>query len=287
MAPLFSPAMQGAGRPKESGPQVGHRIGQYELQSVLGEGAMGVVFRACRDPEGESVAVKVLRDELAEDALYRGRFRREARIASEVTHERIVPVVDFGEASGRLYIVSLYVQGVPLSVRIASEGKLTLAEAMRVLDDVSSALEALAERDLVHRDVKPANVIIDEFGSASLTDFGLARGVADTVLTKTGAVAGTVDYLAPELIRGQQASAASDVYALGCLLYECLSGAPPFAGRSYVDTLIAHIQEEAPNLDYVPENVSAAVLEALAKEPAERPAATAYARLVRRSAQTA
>jgi serine/threonine protein kinase len=262
------------------------------LVSVLGQGAMGIVFRARRETGGERVALKVLRDELAEDELYRRRFEREARIASEVTHEHIVPVVDFGKASGRLYIASRYVPGVPLSARIASEGTLSLAEAIRVARHVSGALEALNARGLVHRDVKPANVMVDERGAAALTDFGLARGMADTVLTKTGAVVGTVDYLAPELIRGQRASHSSDVYALGCLLYECLTGAPPFAGRSYVDTLVAHVREEPRRLSdlrpELPEKVSWAVLKALAKEPAERPpTASAYARLLRASAQTA
>lgn len=253
---------------------------------------MGIVFRAHREADGESVALKVLRDELAEDELYRRRFEREARIASEVTHKHIVRVVDFGQASGRLYIASRYVPGIPLSARIAAEGTLSLTEALRVARDISGALEALNVHGLVHRDVKPANVMVDERGAAALTDFGLARGTADTVLTKTGAVVGTVDYLAPELIRGQPASHSSDVYALGCLLYECLTGAPPFAGRSYVDTLLAHVRDEPRSLSNlradVPESVSWAVLKALAKEPAERPpSANAYARLLRASAQTA
>ena len=251
---------------------------------------MGIVFRARREPDGETVALKVLRDELVGDELYRRRFEREARIASEVTHEHIVPVVDFGEASGRLYIASLYVVGDPLSARIASEGTLSLADSLRVVRDVAGALGALRARGLVHRDVKPANVMVDERGASALTDFGLARGTADTVLTRTGAVVGTVDYLAPELIRGRPASHASDVYALGCLLYECLTGAPPFAGRSYVDTLLAHVRDEPRSLSDLrsdlPESVSWAALKALAKEPDERPpTASSYARLLRVSAE--
>lgn len=251
---------------------------------------MGIVFRAQREPEGESVALKILRDELAGDELYRRRFQREARIASEVVHEHVVPVLDFGHASGWLYIAALYVRGVSLSERIASVGKLSLREALRLVRDLSGALEALHARGLVHRDVKPANVMVDERGAAALTDFGLARGVADTVLTKTGAVVVTVDYLAPELIRGQPANGASDLYALGCVLYECLAGAPPFADKAYVETLLAHVRDDPRPLTELradlTDSVSWAVLKALEKDPAQRPqSASAYARLLRASAQ--
>ena len=266
-------------------------LGPYRLLALLGQGQMGVVFRARRETDDSSVALKILRDELAGDDLYRRRFEREARIASELAHEHVVPVVDFGEASGRLYIAALYVRGVSLLERIASQGVLSLAEALRLVSDLSGALEALHARGLVHRDVKPANVMIDERGAAALTDFGLARGVADTVLTKTGMVVGTVDYLAPELIRGQPASHSSDIYALGCVVYECLAGAPPFADKAYVETLLAHVRDEPRDLSELrpdlSESVSWTVLKALAKDPGQRPpTATAYARLLRASAQT-
>lgn len=274
----------------EREPRLGEELGPYRLLELLGQGQMGVVFRASRETDGESVALKVLRDELAEDELYRRRFEREARIASELVNDHVVPVVDFGEASGRLYIAALYVRGVPLSERIGAQGPLSLPEALRLVSDLADALEALHAGGLVHRDVKPANVMVDEGGAAALTDFGLARGVADTVLTKTGMVVGTVDYLAPELIRGEQADRSSDVYALGCLVYECLAGAPPFAGRTFVDTLLAHVRDEPRDLTELradlSESVSWTVLKALAKDPAERPeTATAYARFLRASAQ--
>jgi serine/threonine-protein kinase len=265
-------------------------LGPYRLATLLGQGQMGIVFRARREAGGENVALKILRDELAEDELYRRRFGREARIASELVNDHVVPVVDFGEASGRLYIAALYVDGGPLSDRIASQGPLPLEDALGLAADLADALEALSAHGLVHRDVKPANVLVDEGGTAALTDFGLARSVADTVLTTTGAVVGSVDYLAPELIRGQQAGRSSDIYALGCLVYECLAGAPPFAGKGFVETLLAHVQDEPRSLSElradVPESVSWTVLKALAKDPAERPAtAEAYARLLRVSAQ--
>jgi serine/threonine protein kinase len=271
-------------------PEAGERLGSYSLLTLLGQGSMGIVFRARRETDGESVALKVLRDELAGDELYRRRFQREARIASELAHEHVVPVVDFGEASGRLYIATRYVHGASLSERIASRGALPLGEVLRLVGDLAGALGALHARGLVHRDVKPANVMVDERGVAALTDFGLARSTAETVLTKTGAVVGTVDYLAPELIRGQRADHSSDVYALGCLAYECLSGAPPFAGKPLVEALLAHVRDEPRDLSDLradlPESVSWTVLKALAKDPAQRPpTAIAYARMLRASAQ--
>jgi serine/threonine protein kinase len=282
--------MRVADGPVNRAPEPGQRVGPYRLLAPLGRGSVGIVFHACREPGGEEVAVKVLRDELAGDALYRRRFEREARIASEVAHEHIVPVVDFGEASGRLYIAARYVDALPLSARIAAQGTLSAPESLRLARHLGGALQALNARGLVHRDVKPANVLVSDRGGAVLTDFGLARSVAETVLTKTGVAVGTVDYLAPELIRGQPATHASDVYALGCVVYECLAGAPPFAGKPYVEALIAHVRDAPPSLLEVrrdlSETLSWAVLKALAKDPRDRPpTADAYARLLRASAR--
>ena len=144
-------------------------------------GADGHRLSSRREADGESVALKILRDELAEDELYRRRFEREARIASELANEHVVPVVDFGEASGRLYIAALYVRGVSSRSGLPRQGRALAREALRLVTDLSGALEALHAGGLVHRDVKPANVMVDERGAAALTDFGLARGVADTV----------------------------------------------------------------------------------------------------------
>lgn len=253
---------------------------------------MGIVFRARRETDGKTVALKVLRGELAESPVYRRRFEREARVAREVANERIVPVIDYGDASGRLYIAAPYVPGVSLAAHIASLGPLSSTETFRVVSHLADALDTLHSRGLVHRDVKPANVLLDERGAAALTDFGLARSDADTVLTKTGLVVGTVDYLAPELIQGERASPQSDVYALGCLVYECLAGFPPFGGKSFVEALLAHVRDEPPDLTEVradlPQTTCWAVTKALAKDPVERPpTATAYARLLRASAKTA
>jgi len=238
---------------------------------------MGTVFRA-RSGDGAAVALKVASPDLAGDETFRRRFEREARIAASLAHPHIVDVVEVGEADGRPFLASRLVEGRTLAEHVA-DGPLSDADVVRLVAEVASALDVLHERGLVHRDLKPANVILDADGRALLADFGLARSADDTVLTQPGRVSGTVDYLAPELIRGEPASPASDVYGLGCLAYECLAGGPPFGARSVPEAILAHL-ESAPEPLASP--LSEAVLQALAKDPAERPpTATAYALMLR------
>ncbi len=245
---------------------------------------MGVVFRAVREPEGDEVALKVLRAELSADETFRRRFVHEARAAGEVRHKHLVPITDAGEAEGRPYLAVAFVRGRTLEDRL-SEGPLAMDELVRVVAHVASGLDALHAGGIVHRDVKPSNVIIDETGSANLTDFGLAKGRAYTVLTKPGMVMGTLDYLAPEMLRGAEATPASDIYALGCLTYECTAGRAPFADKSMFDLASAHLNVEPPDpcadRSDAPEGLSWAILQALAKDPTKRPpTATAYAHLI-------
>ena len=259
-------------------PEVGGRLGHYVLVEELGRGSMGTVYRAVGD-DGSVVALKLAAAELAADETYRRRFEREGRIAASFSHPHVVEVLEVGEADGRPYLVSRLVEGRTLAERIKSEGPLPDAEVVRVVSELASALDALHERDLLHRDVKPANVLLAAGGGAALADFGLARGAADTVLTQPGRVSGTVDYLAPEVIRGSPATAASDIYALGCLAYECLAGGPPFAGRSVADAILAHLEVQPSPLA---SPLSHAVLQALVKDPADRPpTATTYALMLR------
>jgi serine/threonine-protein kinase len=251
---------------------------------------MGVVFRAVREPEADEVALKVLRAELSADETFRKRFVHEARAAGEVRHKHLVPITDAGEADGRPYLAVAFVRGRTLEQRLAG-GPLPIPDIVRVVAHVASGLDALHNAGIVHRDVKPSNVIIDETGSASLTDFGLAKGRAYTVLTKPGMVMGTLDYLAPELLRGSEATGASDIYALGCLAYECTAGRAPFADTSMFDLASAHLNVEPPdprtNRPDAPEGLSWAILQALAKEPEKRPpTATAYAHLISFAAGT-
>jgi len=270
----------------DDGPEAGGRLGPYRLDARLGEGAMGVVFRAVREPDGAAVALKVLRRELAADEVYRRRFAHEARAAAEAAHPHLARVLEAGEAEGLLYLAVGYVEGRSLADRLAAEGPLPLLDLLRLAAEVGAALDALHARGLVHRDVKPSNVLLDRAGSAVLGDLGLAKGRAYTVLTRPGQVLGTLDYLAPELIRGVPAGPPSDIYALGCVVFECMAGAPPFAGRSLLEVGVAHLQEEpsdaAAGRADLPPTLSWAVGQALAKDPDRRPTtATAFARMLR------
>ena len=263
---------------------LGDRIGPYKLGELLGEGAVGIVVKAVRDPDGTPVALKVLRPELAPHELFVRRFAHEVRVAQAVRHPNLVPVLDAGVADGQRYLAARLVAGQSLAARLRTEGALTVGETVRVAMDIGAGLTALHRCALVHRDVKPSNVLLEE-DRALLTDFGLAKGAALTVLTKPGLLVGTPQYLAPELLDSGEAASASDVYALGCVVFECLTGRPPFAGTA-LEVALAHLEDEPPDpcelrpgLD---EEFGRQVLGALAKDPAERPrTAVMYAHLLR------
>jgi serine/threonine protein kinase len=266
---------------------VGERFGPYEVESALGQGGMGHVYRA-RGPEGE-VALKLIKRDLAADQTFRRRFDREARIAQQVVHPNVVPVLATGEHEGVPYLAQRFVGNDSLADRLRRDGALDLVVTVDVCEQVASGLDALHASGLIHRDVKPGNILLDDAGTAYISDFGLAKDTGGTVLTKPGQALGSLDYMAPEQIRGEGVGPAADVYALGCVLWECLSGAPPFADRKGMRILWAHLQDEpespcAKRAD-LPTQVGDAVLRALAKEPEERPqSASAYARLVRAAA---
>jgi serine/threonine protein kinase len=252
----------------------GAKLGGYQLEELLGEGGMGLVFRAVRESDGEVVALKVMRFELIEDPVFGRRFEQEARAASEVSDPHLVPVLEVGQADGRRYLASRYIPGQTLE-EMLDAGQLPLADAAKYAQHVGSGLNALHEIGIVHRDLKPANIIVDLDGTAMLTDFGLAKGRAYTVLTKPGQVMGTLDYLAPELIKGSPATPATDIYALGCTIYECIAGQPPFGDKEGIQVGLAHVAEPPPPLsefrDDLPDGFAEAVLSALAKDPDERP----------------
>jgi serine/threonine protein kinase len=252
----------------------GDALGGYRLEALLGEGAVGIVFRARSLSTGAPVALKVLRPELAQDELYVRRFRREADVAARVRHPALVPVVEAAAQDGIHFLVSEYVPGRTLARRL-DDGPLSAAEVRRLARDLGGALDALAAAGLVHRDVKPANVLLDADDAARLTDFGLARGAALTILTRPGEILGTIGYIAPELVEGAEATPSSDLYSLGCVLYECLAGAPPFPGPKVFEVLLGHVTRDPPDplagRNDVPAGVGQAVLAALAKAPIERP----------------
>jgi serine/threonine protein kinase len=258
--------------------EVGDTLGAYRVESVLGEGGMGKVFGA-RHEDGTQVALKILKPELAEDYIFRARFDQEARAAAEVHNEHLVPIFEAGEADGVHFLAVAYLPGGSLADRLAAEGTLSPEMAAQVISEIARGLHSLHEAGIVHRDVKPGNVLFDADGGAKLTDFGLAKGRAYTVLTQPGQVIGTLDYLAPELIRGEPATPLSDLYALGCVAYECVVGAAPFADKTFFEIGLAHL-EEAPvdpneRCPGLPPTLCAAILSTLEKDAASRPASAA------------
>jgi len=266
-------------------PQLGDTVGRWRLQDLLGEGGMGRVYRAV-DAAGAEAAVKIVKAELARDDIFRRRFDREAKVAQRVDHPHVVPVIETGEQDGIPYLVQVFIGGGSLEDRIKAQGTMPLAETVRICTAVASGLDALHTEGLIHRDVKPANILLDDQGTPYIADFGLAKDRDASILTKAGQALGSMDYMAPEQIRGEEVSAQSDVYALGCVMYECLAGKPPFADRQGMRILWAHLQEEPPDpladRDDVPADVGWALRQALEKEPEERPpTATAYASMVR------
>lgn len=251
------------------------RIGPYLIRGTLGEGSSAVVYLAHRDGDGQVVALKVLRPQLTADAQFRRRFLREARTAAEVTHPNLLPVLDQGEIDGRVFLVIAHAPGGSLATVILENAPLSLDRTLSIADDVAAGLDALHAAGIVHRDVKPSNVMMLADGSAALADFGLAKGRAYTALTSIGRPLGTLAYLAPERVRGGEATVASDLYSFGCLVYECFSGALPFRDTNLYQLAFAHLGREPQSLMSIRPDISRyvdeVVLGALAKQPADRP----------------
>lgn len=269
-------------------PHIGSTIDEYGIESLLGEGGMGKVYRAtARD--GTAVALKLVKEDFARDETFRRRFHREARIAQTVKHPNVVPVLATGEYRGLPYMTQRFVKGLSLDEKVKRDGPLEPGQAVGICQDVAEGLEALWAAGMVHRDVKPANILLDEDGTAYITDFGLAKDIQGSLLTLPGQALGSMDYMSPEQIRGEEVSAASDIYALGCAMYECLCGRPPFAHVQGMRILWAHLQDAPPDPralrpDLSPE-LAEALLRALAKESDKRPAtAGEFARLLAEAA---
>jgi len=231
---------------------------------------------------GQVVALKLLKPKLAADPVYLRRFVHEARAAGSVRHPNLVPILDAGEVDGRPYLATEFLGGRSLGDLIEERGALPFPDVVRIAEQAGAGLDALHAAGLVHRDIKPANILLAPDGTAAVTDFGLAKGPAYTVLTNPGQVMGTLDYLAPELIRGDPATPLTDLYALGCVAFECVAGRAPFAEKSLFEVGLAHLEEQPPDpctdRPELPAGFSAALLVALEKDPAQRPAsAGAYA----------
>lgn len=256
---------------------------RYKLSSRIAIGGMGEVWQATDLVIGRTVAIKILKDEYMGDPGFLERFRAEARHAALVNHEGIANVYDYGEENGSAYLVMELVPGEALSTILERERVLPADQVMDIVAQTASALHAAHRAGLVHRDIKPGNLLITPDRRVKITDFGIAR-IADQVpLTATGQVMGTVQYLSPEQASGHAATPATDIYSLGIVAYECLAGRRPFTGESQVAIAMAHINDEPPALPVtVPEPVRNLVLSALAKKPADRPeTADAFGRAAR------
>jgi hypothetical protein len=248
----------------------GATFGGYRIESLVARGGMGVVYRATDLSLQRPVALKLIAPEFAEDERFRARFLLEPRLAASLDHPSVVPIYEAGEREGRLYLVMRWVEGTDLRRLLDADGRLDPERTIATLMQVADALDATHRRGLVHRDVKPANILLDEDGHAYLTDFGITKQLEGDA-ADGGQIVGTIDYLAPEQIRGEELDGRADGYALGCVLYECLAGSPPFRRRTEPETLWAHLQEPAPPLREHPD-LDDVMRQALAKEPDERPA---------------
>src|SRR5437588_1040836 len=245
-------------------------ISGYRIVRLLGRGGMGAVYLAADVQLGRNVAIKLLIPDLSEDASFRERFLRESRLAASLEHPNVVPIYQAGETDGTLFIAMRYVEGTDLRRLLADVDRLDASTIASIASQVASALDAAHRSGLVHRDVKPANVLLDADERAYLSDFGLTKKAASqSGLTATGQLVGTLDYVAPEQIQGQHVDGRADVYSLACVVFECLTGTPPFRRETDVATLWAQIQDPPPTTgDPV---VDAVLARGLAKHPTGRP----------------
>ncbi len=231
---------------------------RYRLEAKLGSGGMSTVYLARDETLDRPVAVKVMHREMSEQADQLQRFRQEARAVAKISHPNVVAVIDAGEDRGHPYIVFEYVEGETLKQRIARVGALDVQEALAYSIEIARALALAHARQLVHRDIKPQNVLIDSEGRAKLTDFGISRQLEQAGMTATGRVLGTTDYVAPEQAMGHGADPRSDIYSLGVVLYEMLTGEVPFSADSQVGVAMKHVNEELPDVQRRRPGISAA-----------------------------
>src|SRR5207247_2029520 len=228
---------------------------------------MGRVYLAEDTRLGRKVALKLLDPELADDERFRDRFTRESRLAASIDHPNVIPIYEAGEHEGTLFIAMRYVEGTDLARLIEDEGPLAADRTASFVTQVASALDAAHERGLIHRDVKPGNILVGRDDRAYLSDFGVVKELAGAGTTRTGSFVGTIEYCAPEQIEGKDVDARADVYALACVLYECVVGTPPFHRSSDVAVLNAHLHASPPKLSKAAPDLPAAIDPVLAKAP--------------------
>jgi DNA-binding beta-propeller fold protein YncE len=255
--------------------EIGSEFLGYRIEEVIGQGGMGVVYRAYDLRLNRAVALKLVAPELALDDRFRDRFARESEVAMSLEHPNVVPIYDAGDIDGRLYLAMRHVEGTDLRALLRVEGPLEPARALAICGQVAAALDAAHARGLVHRDVKPSNVLLDQEEHVYLADFGLSRRLAQQdALAGEGRSVGTPAYLAPEQIEGKLLDGRADLYSLGCLLHECLTGEAPFSRGSRLAIAWAHLEEEPPRASErnrnLPSAIDGVLRQAMAKSPEER-----------------
>ncbi len=260
--------------PQRADMEPGTELAGYRIEGVVGRGGMGVVYRATHLHMNRIVALKVLGVELGDAPEFRERFLRESRAAASISHRGLITAYDAGEADGQLYIAMQYVDGTDLGALLRTEGALEPQRVVSLLGQIAGALDVAHERGIVHRDVKPANLLIDG-DECFLTDFGLTKQISsETMLTADGQFVGTVHYMAPEQVEGGAVDAAADLYGLGCVAFHALTGRPPFDLDSEVSVAMAHIKEPPPSLTALrpdlPTGLDAVLQRALAKRKQDR-----------------
>src|ERR687894_2922516 len=236
---------------------------RYRLDAQVGTGGMSTVYRAFDTVLERQVAIKVMHREISTDPDQLERFRREARAVAQLNHPHVVGVIDAGEDDGTPYIVFEYVEGETLKQRIRRLGRLPIGEAVAYAIEIARALGAAHDRGIVHRDVKPQNVLVDEEGSAKVTDFGIARTLDQEQLTADGRVLGTTDYVSPEQALGHPVTGQSDLYSLGIVLFEMLTGDVPFHGENQVAVAMKHVREAMPDVQALRPEVPASLARVL------------------------
>jgi serine/threonine protein kinase len=247
----------------------GDEIAGHRITGLAGRGGMGVVYRALQLDLDRPVALKLIATPLASDDDFRERFVREARAAAAIDHPNVIPVYSAGEDEGRLYLAMRFVEGEDLRTLVRREGPLDPHRAASIIAQVGGALDAAHARGLIHRDIKPANVLLDG-DHAYLTDFGITKQVGSaSTETGAGAMVGTLDYMAPEQIRGETVDGRSDLYAFGCMMYELLTGAPPFRRDTPAEAMWAHLQGDPPPVPGRPA-LDPVIGKALAKQREDR-----------------
>lgn len=254
----------------------GDRVGAYRIDELIARGGMSTVYRATREADDRTVALKVMSRDLVGDRVSHARFVNESRIAASLRHPNIVPVHDAGEAEGQVYLAMDLIGGGDLGLAITVGGALSAPRALGLLEQTAAALDAAHAADLVHRDVKPGNILLGDDDRAYLTDFGLSKLLADggTRLTAPGRMVGTADYLSPEQIRGESVTRRTDVYALGCVIFETLTASSPFEAESDFVLMYAHLERPVPRMSERRPSLPAAaddvVQKAMAKDAEDR-----------------